>query len=288
MKRVDVIYRRIDDDFLDPQAFRPDSLLGVPGLMAAYRAGNVALANALGNGVADDKAIYAYVPDFIRYYLGEEPILQNVPTRIFARATDDLAYVLEHLAELVVKAVGESGGYGMLMGPYSTSAEIEDFRERLISRPAQLHRPACDLALACARLRRRASNHGRPARRLAPVLPVRWREGDHRARRADARGAEAGLAGGELVTGRRQQRYLGACEEKDEHAIAHCRIAVLDGSLHGASRRHRAPARRALSHAAGALASSPTSCAGRRSSRSCGRDRPRSSSSITRRIRTLF
>ena len=134
LTRVDVIYRRLDDEFLDPLAFRSESLLGVPGLMGAYRAGNVALANAIGNGVADDKAIYAWVPEFIRYYLGEDPILQNVETRICSRP-DDLTYVLERLNELVVKAVGESGGYGMLIGPYATSAMIEDFRKRLIADP---------------------------------------------------------------------------------------------------------------------------------------------------------
>src|ERR1700680_4855109 len=111
LKRVDVIYRRVDDEFLDPLTFRPNSVLGVPGLMGAYRAGNVALANAVGNGVADDKAIYAYVPTFIRYYLGEDPILQSVDTYLCPKR-DDLAYVLEHLSELVVKTVGESGGYG--------------------------------------------------------------------------------------------------------------------------------------------------------------------------------
>ncbi|MGA3027525.1 MAG: circularly permuted type 2 ATP-grasp protein [Bryobacteraceae bacterium] len=134
LTRVDVIYRRLDDEFLDPLAFRSESLLGVPGLMGAYRAGNVALANAIGNGVADDKAIYAYVPDFIRYYLGEDPILENVETRICSRPPD-LAYVLEHLGDLVVKAVGESGGYGMLLGPYATAAMIEDFRKRLLADP---------------------------------------------------------------------------------------------------------------------------------------------------------
>ena len=134
LTRVDVLYRRVDDEFLDPLAFRSESLLGVPGLMGAYRAGNVSLANAIGNGVADDKAIYAYVPDFIRYYLGEDPILKNVETRICSRP-QDLAYVLDHLGELVVKAVGESGGYGMLLGPYSTHAMIEDFRKRLIADP---------------------------------------------------------------------------------------------------------------------------------------------------------
>jgi uncharacterized circularly permuted ATP-grasp superfamily protein len=134
LRRVDVIYRRIDDDFLDPLAFRPDSILGVAGLFNAYRAGNVALANAIGTGIADDKALYAYVPSIIRYYLGEEPILPNVETYLL---TDDSQrqYVLEHLHELVVKAVGESGGYGMLIGPHSTAEQREEFRRRIIAEP---------------------------------------------------------------------------------------------------------------------------------------------------------
>lgn len=134
LTRVDVIYRRMDDDFLDPLAFRPDSVLGIPGLMGAYRSGNVALANAVGNGVADDKAIYAYVPAFIRYYLGEEPVLRNVETYLCSRP-EDLSYVLDHLPGLVVKAVGESGGYGMLIGPAADCAAIADFRERLCANP---------------------------------------------------------------------------------------------------------------------------------------------------------
>ena len=134
LMRVDVIYRRIDDDFLDPLAFRPDSILGIPGLMGAYRAGNVALANAVGNGVADDKAIYAYVPEFIRYYLSEEPVLSNVETYLCSKP-DDLAYVLDRLPQLVVKAVGESGGYGMLIGPAADHAAIAEFRERLRANP---------------------------------------------------------------------------------------------------------------------------------------------------------
>lgn len=134
LKRVDVIYRRVDDQFLDSLNFRTDSLLGVPGLMGACRAGNVALANAVGNGVADDKAVYSYVPAFIRYYLGEEPVLRSVETYLCANPAD-LAYVLEHLAELVVKAVGESGGYGMLIGPAADQAKIEDFRERIRANP---------------------------------------------------------------------------------------------------------------------------------------------------------
>src|SRR6185369_4012844 len=132
--RVDVIYRRIDDDFLDPEVFRDDSTLGVPGLMRAWASGNVALANAPGNGVADDKAVYAFVPDMIRFYLGEEPILEQVPTYVCARDADK-KYVLENLDKLVVKAVDEAGGYGMLMGPTSTAAEREEFRRRIEAEP---------------------------------------------------------------------------------------------------------------------------------------------------------
>jgi uncharacterized circularly permuted ATP-grasp superfamily protein len=131
---VDVIYRRTDDAYLDPEFFRPDSVLGVPGLMRAYAAGKVALANAPGNGVADDKAIYAFVPDLIRFFLNEEPLLQQIPTYVCAKRADR-QYVLEHLGELVVKAVDEAGGYGMLMGPQSTAAEREQFRKQIIADP---------------------------------------------------------------------------------------------------------------------------------------------------------
>src|ERR1700682_2273401 len=134
LKRVDVIYRRVADDFLDPLCFRRDSGLGVPGLFNAYRAGSVALANAVGTGVADDKAIYAYVPAIIRYYLGEEPILANVLTYLLSDPSQR-KYVLEHLGELVVKAVGESGGYGMLIGPYSSTEQQEEFRRRILAEP---------------------------------------------------------------------------------------------------------------------------------------------------------
>ena len=127
-RRVDVIYRRIDDDFLDPRAFRKDSMLGVPGLFSAYRAGNVTLANAVGTGIADDKAIYVHVPEMIRFYCGEEPILSNVPTWELSKP-EDRAYVLAHLAELVVKEVHGSGGYGMLVGPTSTAGDISLFRD---------------------------------------------------------------------------------------------------------------------------------------------------------------
>ncbi|MBI5334331.1 MAG: circularly permuted type 2 ATP-grasp protein [Burkholderiales bacterium] len=133
-RRVDVIYRRVDDDFLDPKAFRPDSTLGCAGLLDAYRAGNINLANAIGTGVADDKSIYPYVPKMIEFYLGEQPILQNVPTYV-CREKDDLRYVLDHLGELVVKEVHGAGGYGMLVGPAATKAEIEAFRAQLQAKP---------------------------------------------------------------------------------------------------------------------------------------------------------
>ncbi|MEZ5354359.1 MAG: circularly permuted type 2 ATP-grasp protein [Bryobacteraceae bacterium] len=133
-ERVDVIYRRIDDDFLDPEAFRPDSLLGVPGIMEVYRSGRVALANAPGNGVADDKVIYAYVPDMIRYYLSEDPIIPNVPTYLCWRDADR-QHVLGNLEKLVVKAANEAGGYGMLVGPHASEAEREAFAEKIKANP---------------------------------------------------------------------------------------------------------------------------------------------------------
>ena len=135
-KRVDVIYRRIDDDFLDPLTFRHDSSLGVPGLMACYRAGNVTLTNAVGTGVADDKSIYPFVPDMVRFYLSEEPILNNVPT-FQCRKPDELSYTLANLDKLVVKETHGAGGYGMLVGPAASKAEIEKFREILIAKPEQ-------------------------------------------------------------------------------------------------------------------------------------------------------
>ncbi|HTC40475.1 MAG TPA: circularly permuted type 2 ATP-grasp protein [Candidatus Acidoferrales bacterium] len=148
LRRVDVIYRRVDDDFLDPLCFRPDSTLGVPGLFNAYRAGNVTLANAIGTGVADDKAVYAYVPEMIRYYLNEDAILPNVPTFLMS---DDMhrQHVLSDLQNMVVKAVGESGGYGMLIGPQSTAQQREEFRVRVLADPRNyIAQPT--LALSCA------------------------------------------------------------------------------------------------------------------------------------------
>ncbi len=134
-KRVDVIYRRVDDDFLDPQVFRATSTLGCAGLMKAYRAGNVTVCNAVGTGVADDKSVYPYVPKMIEFYLGEKPILNNVPTYM-CRNKDELAYTLDHLKDLVVKEVHGAGGYGMLVGPASTAIEIDDFRKALLANPS--------------------------------------------------------------------------------------------------------------------------------------------------------
>jgi uncharacterized circularly permuted ATP-grasp superfamily protein len=133
-RRIDVIYRRIDDDFLDPLVFRPDSTLGVPGLVSAVRAGRVTVSNAIGTGIADDKAVYPFVPEMIRFYLSEEPILKNVPTYL-CRRPDELAYVLANLPELVVKETHGAGGYGMLIGPRATKVEIESFRQRIIASP---------------------------------------------------------------------------------------------------------------------------------------------------------
>jgi uncharacterized circularly permuted ATP-grasp superfamily protein len=146
--RVDVIYRRIDDTFLDPEVFRPDSMLGVRGLMRAYRKGTVALANAIGTGVCDDKAVYAYAPRLIRYYLGEDPVLDNVETWI-CREPDALRHTLDRLAELVVKPVGESGGYGITIGPRASKAELEVARARLLADPANyISQPVVSLSVA--------------------------------------------------------------------------------------------------------------------------------------------
>ncbi len=146
LKRVDVVYRRVDDDFIDPLVFRPDSLLGVPGLMHAYKRGNVALVNAPGTGVADDKSVYAYVPDMVRYYTGEEPMLNNVETRL-CRRPEDLEYTLDNLQDLVVKRVGESGGYGMLIGPHSSPEEREEYAKQVRADPAGfISQPVLDLS----------------------------------------------------------------------------------------------------------------------------------------------
>jgi uncharacterized circularly permuted ATP-grasp superfamily protein len=174
-KRIHVIYRRTDDAFLDPEVFIKDSLLGVPGLIRAYAAGNVALANAPGNGVADDKAVYAFVPDIIRFYLSEEPLLEQVPTYVCAR-DEDKQYVLDHLEELVVKAVDEAGGYGMLMGPQSTAEERAEFRERIQSEPRRyIAQPRVELS-TCPTFDPEARNIGPRRVDLRPYI-LTGREG---------------------------------------------------------------------------------------------------------------
>jgi uncharacterized circularly permuted ATP-grasp superfamily protein len=148
LKQVDVIYRRVDDEFLDPLVFRPDSMLGVPGLMSAYRKGNVAIVNAVGNGVADDKAVYIYVPDMIRYYLNEEPILKNVPTYQLGK-DDEREYVLKNINSMVVKKTNESGGYGMLMGHEATAEEIETYIKEILKAPRNfIAQPTINLSSA--------------------------------------------------------------------------------------------------------------------------------------------
>ena len=206
LRRVDVIYRRIDDDFLDPQAFRPDSLLGVPGLVDVYRSGRVSLANAPGNGVADDKVVYAYVPEMIRYYEGDDPILPNVPTYLCWR-DQDRQHVLQNLDKLVVKSANEAGGYGMLVGPHSTAASAR-------SSPARSP-PSREITSRSPRWRFRAFRpwwttiwKGRHVD-LRPYI-LYGKEIYVLPGRADARGAAQGIAGGEFVAGRRQQGYLGA------------------------------------------------------------------------------
>ena len=154
LRQVDVIYRRIDDDFIDPTVFRKDSVLGVPGIIEAYRKGNVNLANAIGTGVADDKVTYYYVPKMIKFYLGEEPILPNVETYLSAD-DNDRKFILDNLEQMVVKAANESGGYGMLIGPHATREEIEKFREAISGGPARIHCPACGAPVAFSFILRR-------------------------------------------------------------------------------------------------------------------------------------
>ncbi len=235
-ERVDVIYRRIDDDFLDPRAFRPDSMLGVPGLMDVYKAGNVALANAPGTGVADDKAVYAYIPRVIRYYLGEEAIIPNVTTYICSEE-QDLRYVLENLGDLVVKAANESGGYGMLIGPRVPGADrgVPAPGDR---QPAQLHRPAHAVALQGAHHLRddpRGAARGSPA--LHPLRPRHLRA----ARRPHAGGPAQGFPGGELLPGRRHQGHLGARRDRGCHGRRRRGSRWRAASFHGAGLAAGAP-----------------------------------------------
>ena len=213
-KRVDVIYRRIDDDFIDPLTFRPDSVLGVPGLMAAYQAGNVTLANAVGTGIADDKAIYSFMPEVVKFYLGEEPILKTVPTWR-CREEEHLAYVLDHLPELVVKEVHGSGGYGMLIGPSASKVAIEQFRAKLKTAPKNfIAQPTLALSTCPTCVE---AGVGAAPRRSAPLRAYRHRRRAHRAGRLDAGRHEGGLAGGQFQPGRRHQGHLGSGRMR--HAI---------------------------------------------------------------------
>ena len=205
LRRVDVIYRRVDDDFIDPLVFRPDSLLGVPGLMHAYKQGNVTLVNAPGTGVADDKSVYAYVPDMIRYYLSEEPLLASVETYL-CRRPEDLEYTLDNLANLVVKRVGESGGYGMLIGPHSTPEEREEYAKGVLADPADFISQPVLSAVAFALPYRRPARAA--PRGPAPVRAARTPDA-HSAGRILPRRAAQGQPGGELQPGRRRQGSLG-------------------------------------------------------------------------------
>ena len=209
-ERIDVLYRRIDDDFLDPLAFRADSMLGVPGLMEAYRAGRIALANAPGTGIADDKVMYAYVPQIIKYYLSEDAIIPNVPTYV---CWDDKQrqHVLANIDKLVVKPANESGGYGLMIGPRCTQGRTCQVCRADQGRSAELHRPTDAEPVARAGAHRERA--GRPARRSAAVHRVRPRN-FRAARRLDARGAQEGIAGRQFVARRRKQGYLGGVVER--------------------------------------------------------------------------
>jgi uncharacterized circularly permuted ATP-grasp superfamily protein len=204
-RRVDVIYRRVDDDFLDPTAFRKDSTLGCAGLLDAYRAGRVTLSNAIGTGVADDKSIYPYVPKMIEFYLGEKPILQNVPTYL-CRDSKDLSYVLAHLNELVVKEVHGAGGYGMLVGPAATQAEVEAFRAQLLSNPSNyIAQPTLSLSTCPTYV-----ESGIAPRHIDLRPFVLSGTSANGAGWPDAGGLEGRLAGGEFIARRWHQRHLGA------------------------------------------------------------------------------
>ena len=205
-QRVDVIYRRLDDAFIDPLCFRPDSMLGVPGLMSAYLAGNVTICNAPGTGVADDKAIYSYMPEIIKFYTGAEPILNNVPTWR-CREPEALGYVLDHLAELVVKEVDGSGGYGMLVGPHAPQATIAAFAAKLRAHPEKfIAQPTLALS-TCPTL----CDSGIAPRHvdLRPFV-LTGAKGVQIVPGGLTRVAlDAGLAGGEFQPGRRHQGYVG-------------------------------------------------------------------------------
>ena len=212
-RQVDVIYRRVDDEFLDPLAFRPESMLGVAGLLGAVRTGNVTLANAIGTGVADDKVIYRYVPEIIRYYLNEEPILDNVPTYLPSEP-DELDHILANLDSLVVKAANESGGYGMLIGPTADERELESFRRRITAHPRDyIAQPVIPLSRHPTFVPDEQGDSGTLEGRhvdLRPVRPQRPRRDHGAARRPEPRRARPRLARRQLEPGRRQQGHVGA------------------------------------------------------------------------------
>ena len=242
-QRVDVIYRRIDDDFLDPHAFRKDSMLGVPGLFSAYRAGNVTLANAVGTGIADDKAIYMHVPEMIRFYCGEEPILSNVPTWELSKPKDR-DYVLAHLPELVVKEVHGSGGYGMLVGPTSTAEEIAHFREKIVAAPeTYIAQPTLSLSTC-------------PTYVESGVAPRHIDLRPYVLSGKDITMVPGGLTRVALKEGSLVVNSSQGGGTKDTwvlenyHAFIHRRSPLLESAQHGTCREHRAHAGRNLSYVA--------------------------------------
>ena len=255
-QRVDVIYKRIDDEFLDPLQFRADSMLGCPGLVNAARAGGVTIANAVGNGVADDKLVYSYVPDLIRYYLNEEPVIANVDTfRLEEKEARE--EVLDRLDELVVKPVDGSGGKGLVIGPDASRDELDALRKRVIARPPRLDRAAGPAAVHGADAQRRQV---RPAARgPAPLRRQRRRRRLGSARRTDPGGAQGGLADRQLQPGRRFQGHLGAGGFPGGSGRRPSRARPsqsANGSRSGPSRATGATARRSSSRSRGACRSS--------------------------------
>ena len=211
LQPVHVIYRRIDDDFIDPTVFRRDSMLGVPGLVHAYRAGNVSLANSIGTGIADDKVMYYFVPRMIKYYMGEDPILPNVPTYLASEEADK-QYIMENLAKLVVKAANESGGYGMLMGPKAPAEEIEEFRERIQADPRNyIAQPMISLSRHPTHVEGDTFD-GRHID-LRPYI-IYGEKTTIVPGGSDARGLAPGFARRQFLSGRRQQGHLGALRRR--------------------------------------------------------------------------
>ncbi len=245
---IDVLYRRVDDDFLDPLTFNPDSVLGVPGIMDVYRAGGITIANAPGTGIADDKAIYSFMPDIVEFYTGEKPLLPNVETWRCADP-DSLKYVLDNLAELVVKEVHGSGGYGMLIGP-TASQEARSPPSATSCRPS---RKTTSPSRRCRCRPVRSSPEAGLAPRhvdLRPFVLVSPEGIDITPGRADPRGAQEGFAGGQFEPGRRDQGHwvlrTDGLDDCAGHARPHRQRHLLDVPLSRAGREHRAPARRRL------------------------------------------